>query len=399
MRRVGRIVGPLVVAAGLVLGACAPQAGRPPASAPPAAAASGAASAPAPGAGSSAGGAAAPSASASTGGPPSGAPSAAPQPVPLSPPVTVRAATTPSISNGGRYVAMERGYFEEEGIRVEDVPSDTSAQLLPSLAAGQIDLLSGGTASGIFNAIAQGIPLRIVLDQWTGFPGNEAGGLMVRKDLIDSGRVREPADLRGLRLAMTSKGHNTEIVLSNVLGWGGLTFDDVETVTLAYPDMNLALANHNIDAGVSIEPYAAQGVNDGYSVRWKPWSEAIPYDAIAVVMYSQAFGEQQNEAAKRYAKAYVRGLRDYQEARTKGRDREEIIGYFQKHTPLKDRSVYDWMPWPSSDPDGRVRADTIAAAQDWFADHGYVPTKVDLSKVIDNQFADYAVQQLGPYRP
>jgi NitT/TauT family transport system substrate-binding protein len=163
--------------------------------------------------------------------------------------------------------------------------------------------------------------------------------------------------------------------------------------------MNVALANHNIDAGVSIEPYAATGVNDGYSVRWKPWSEVVPYDAIAVVMYSQAFADGQNEAARRYARAYVRGLRDYTDARTKGTDRDVIIGYFQKHTPLKDRSVYDWMPWPSSDPDGRVHAETIAAAQDWFADHGYVPTKVDLTKVIDNQFADFAAQQLGPYRP
>ena len=50
-------------------------------------------------------------------------------------------------------------------------------------------------------------------------------------------------------------------------------------------------------------------------------------------------------------------------------------------------------------PDGRVPAETIAAAQDWFFDNGYVPTKVDLSKVIDNQFADYAVAQLGPYQP
>src|SRR5581483_4269522 len=148
------------------------------------------------------------------------------------------------ISNGGRYIAMERGYFEEEGIQVEDVPSDTSAQLLPSLAAGQVDLLSGGTTSGIFNAIAQGIPLRIVLDQWTGFPGNEAGGVMARKDLIDSGRLREPADLRGLRLAMTSKGHNTEIVLDTLLRAGGLTFADVDAVTMPYPDMNVALANH-----------------------------------------------------------------------------------------------------------------------------------------------------------
>ena len=43
--------------------------------------------------------------------------------------------------------------------------------------------------------------------------------------------------------------------------------------------------------------------------------------------------------------------------------------------------------------------EAIAAAQDWFAEHGYVPTKVDMSKVVDNQFADYAASQLGPYQP
>jgi hypothetical protein len=30
---------------------------------------------------------------------------------------------------------------------------------------------------------------------------------------------------------------------------------------------------------------------------------------------------------------------------------------------------------------------------------GAVPRKIDLSQVIDNQFADYAVAQLGPYQP
>ncbi len=317
---------------------------------------------------------------------------------PLAPPVVVRAATTPSISNGGRYIAMERGYFAEEGIEIEDVPSDTSAQLLPSLAAGQIDLLSGGTASGLFNAIAQGIPLRIVLDQWTGFPGNEAGGVIARKELIDSGRLREPSDLRGMRLAMTSKGHNTQMVLAKLLGPVGLGLDHVETFEMPYPDMAVALGNNVIDAGVMIEPYASVAINGGYAARYRSWADVIPYDAIAIVMYSQAFAEGQNDAAKRYAKAYVRGLRDYNDALNKGIDREQVISYFQKHTPLKDRAVYDWMPWPSNNPDGRVPAETIAAAQDWFYDNGYVHTKVDLTKVIDNQFADYAVAQLGPYQ-
>jgi hypothetical protein len=57
------------------------------------------------------------------------------------------------------------------------------------------------------------------------------------------------------------------------------------------------------------------------------------------------------------------------------------------------------MPWPSNDPNGRINAEAIAAAQDWFVTHGYVAQPVDLSRVVDHQFSDYAVSQLGPYRP
>ena len=38
-------------------------------------------------------------------------------------------------------------------------------------------------------------------------------------------------------------------------------------------------------------------------------------------------------------------------------------------------------------------------AKHLFADQGYVRTKVDMAQVVDNQFADYALAQLGPYRP
>ena len=42
--------------------------------------------------------------------------------------------------------------------------------------------------------------------------------------------------------------------------------------------------------------------------------------------------------------------------------------------------------------------EAISAAQDWFFERGYVSRKVDLDQIIDPQFADYAVAQLGPYR-
>jgi len=343
----------------------------------------------------------APAAPAAGAAPSGAAPAAAPVAAPTAPAplLTVRVAQAGGIGSAGRFIAQERGYYQEEGIAVEEIPFDTSTTMLPALAAGQIDVATGGIAAGLFNAIAQGIPVRIVLDVWSAIPGNESGGLLVRKDLIDSGQVRTLADLHGRRVGITSRGHATEFALDLALQREGLSVADVEAALLPYPDMNVALRNGNVDGAVTIDPFAAIAVSQGTAVRFRPWPELVPYDEPAMLMFSEDFADNHTEAGLRFAKAYVRGLRVYDAARTKGIDRDEVIDYMIAHTELKDRAIYDTMPWPSNNPDGRVNADIIGVAQDWMLDHGYVKTKVDLDRVIDQRFADYAVAQLGPYQP
>jgi NitT/TauT family transport system substrate-binding protein len=223
--------------------------------------------------------------------------------------------------------------------------------------------------------------------------------VLVRKELADSGRLREPAGLRGLRVAFTGKGHNTQMLADALLAQAGLTIQDVEPLEMPYTDMNTAIANNNLDAAVSIEPFIAIAMNMGYGVRWKSWADVLPNDQVASVLYSAGFADDRTEVARRYAKGWVRAVRDYEAARTRGVDREEIIAILLRDTALKDRALYDTMPWVAINPNGRVSVEAITAAQDWFAANGYVPRKIDLGQVIDHQFADYAVRELGPYRP
>lgn len=368
--------------AGLLLLSCAPGAAPPaPAAAPPSASAPTAATAGSTG-----------------GGPAPAAPVAASS---SSPPrlETVKIATQPSPGFSAVFVGRERGYFRQEGIEIEEVPFDTSTQIMPAIAAGQIDVGAGGIAAGFFNAIASGIPARIVLDLATARAGDRTSGVLVRKELIDSGRVREAADLRGLRAGFTSKGHSTEMLVDVVLGAGGLSLQDVETSELPYPEMNVALANDNLDFAASIDPFVALAVQNGWAVRWKSWADVLPNDQVAVLMYSAAFADTRNEVARRFAKVWLRGVREYEAARTKGTDREALIDILQQHTVMKERALYDIVPWGYINPDGRVSAEAIARAQDWFVAHGYVTRKVDVPALIDYQFADYAVAQLGAYQP
>jgi NitT/TauT family transport system substrate-binding protein len=173
----------------------------------------------------------------------------------------------------------------------------------------------------------------------------------------------------------------------------------VEPVELSYPDMNVAMANTNIDGAITIEPFGTQAIGRGIAGRFKPWADIIPNDAVAVLLYSQDFAESQTDLAKRFAKAYVRGVRDWYEIATTGKDRAYVNDMTVQYTQLKDRAVVEQMPLTVANPNGTVNREAISAAQDWFFERGYVTRKIDLGRIIDPQFADYAIAQLGRYRP
>src|SRR5262245_57913005 len=78
--------------------------------------------------------------------PPAAAPTAA-APVasgPLTPPVKVQVGYSPASSSLPLFVAVERGYFEDQGLELELTPFTLSTDQFPALASGQLDF--GGTA-------------------------------------------------------------------------------------------------------------------------------------------------------------------------------------------------------------------------------------------------------------
>ena len=90
---------------------------------------------------------------------------------PLSPPVTVRSGIVGSLAEAGQLIALERGYFQEQGLNVEFTQFDSTARMTPSLASGQLDVGAGGVGAALFNAIGRGVPIKIVGPQAQHDPG------------------------------------------------------------------------------------------------------------------------------------------------------------------------------------------------------------------------------------
>ena len=315
----------------------------------------------------------------------------------LETPVTVKVGFAKgSMSVAGVYVAIAKGYFREAGITNEFVPLASFNAILPAVATGELDLGSGGPSVALFNALERGVRMKIVADQNTAFPGQASIGLMVRKDLIDGGQIKTYADLKGRTFALSARKASLELDLLKVLKMGGLTLDDIKLVTMPFPQMNVALASRAIDACFQLEPLVTDAVTKNIAVRWRGHDEVTPNRQNGFVVFSEAFAKR-TDVARAWTVAYVRGLRDYNDAVRNRRGREEIYQILMENTSVKDRAVYDRMVLPGMHPDGELNVASIREALSDFRASGDVKADIDLDQVVDLSFIRYARQVLGPY--
>src|ERR1043165_7882659 len=131
-------------------------------------------------------------------------------------------------ADAGIFVAQDRGYFKAEGIDLEIRRFQTLVDMVPPLTAGDLQVASGALAASLLNAAARGLTLHVVADKGqTPGPDWDYQALVIRKDLIDSGRVRDYKDLKNLKFVTSGRGNSTEVVLAAALGRGDLTLQDV----------------------------------------------------------------------------------------------------------------------------------------------------------------------------
>jgi NitT/TauT family transport system substrate-binding protein len=309
---------------------------------------------------------------------------------------TVRVAHVPSTLFAPLYVAIERGYLQEQGITAQ-LDQVTAGQDAMALAAqGQLDVVVGGFAASTFNAIDRGLDIRVVgsmgAQPQTGFPS----AVMVREDLLSSRQVQSLADLRRKKVALAGGAGSTgSYWMATKLREGGLNLRDVEIVNLAFPDMVAGFKTGAIDAALPPAPFTTEILRDRSA---DVFGGPFPAGAAAVgAVYGPAFRRDHDSAARRLFVGLVRGARDVQGDQVLGDANLEI---FSKYTRLAIDTLRNMDPY-GYHPDLQPDAETLMDMQRVFFDAGILVYNPPLTpdRILDETYSRAAVAQLGPYRP
>ncbi len=300
------------------------------------------------------------------------------------------------------FIAHKRGYFKQEGLEVELVKMASGARMIAPLSTGEMHVAAVAVSAGLFNAVARGFDIRIVSDKGRTTPGSGTQAMLVRRSLHDSGAIRTLKDLKGRKVALAAPGSAAGNVFVKLLEKGGLTMNDVEVVYLGFPQHFAALANGAIDAALTAQPTTNTAIAKGVATPIAQDTDAIPEHQIAVMLYSGAFIKEQPEAARRFMRAYLRGVRDQNDALapdgnytgTKG---DEIVAILAEYGPFKDPAIYRSFVLNNMDPNGDMRVESLQQDYEILKQQGLVKGDFDVKKMIDTSFRDWAVQQLGRY--
>jgi NitT/TauT family transport system substrate-binding protein len=336
-----------------------------------------------------------PSASPSTSAPASGAPAAAPPAAPTQAPASAPASApapetihygyNPILAGTPVYLAQERGYFAEQGFTVEFTPFDSGALMVAPVAAGQLDAMAAVPGPSLFNALARDVPLKALAAQSAAFTG-----LMLRKELADSGQMQTLQDLKGKRVSFNVEGSPVDYALRITFQKQGMNMGDVEVQRVTNTDLAAALANGAVDAGVVPEPIPVLIESQGIGSRFVEIQEMVGPQTGSVLTVGPSMLGRGDETVTRFLVAYLKGLRDSAAATPDKKIVDpQTLEIVSKWTRIPAATIAQAVILGAG-VDGRIDMDDVNRQQDFWVREGLVPTRADLTSFWERKYVEAA---------
>jgi NitT/TauT family transport system substrate-binding protein len=300
----------------------------------------------------------------------------------------IKVASQPFLTFLPLYMAVEEGYFAEQGLDVELITMMVNQEVLPALSSGQVDVASGLLSSGLLNAIARGAEFKIVADKGYIDPEKcDNYAMVARKDLVESGALQMAADLRGHTIN-TVPATMLEFYVAKLLESGGLTLQDIEISEVPVPAQPEAFEQKTLAVTTNSEPWITRFKRAGHRQILTPPSQLLPGAHAALILYGPTMLGDHRDLGERFMVAYLKAVRQYSEGATPSN-----LEFAAAFTKLDAELLAD-ICWPPIRVSGEVNVQPILDFQQWTLDTGYLDAAVSEDEFLDRSFVEHANQVL-----
>jgi NitT/TauT family transport system substrate-binding protein len=182
--------------------------------------------------------------------------------------VTITVDTLP-ISNGLPLdLGIAKGFFDKQGITIKKVTFQSGNDIVLALSNSNGDIGYLGYVPMMI-ARTSGIPLTLVTASEV--EGTSAADNWQNILVKGSSPIQTPADLAGKTIAVNALKGVGEVVIKAALQKSGIDPNSIKLLALPFPSMRTALANGQVDAIWTPEPFLSQAINsDGARVVMAP---------------------------------------------------------------------------------------------------------------------------------
>jgi NitT/TauT family transport system substrate-binding protein len=237
--------------------------------------------------------------------------------------------TVPVLGVAPLYIAINKGYFKDEGLNVTPKVYASGALSLPAMIKGEIDMVFSNYIS-LFNVQASGTgKVRVIAEGSSAAPNSF--GIYV----MPNSPIREAKDLAGKKLGVNARNNIATVLTNETLKTAGVDTTSVNYVEVPFPEMAATLQRGNIDAAFLAEPFvtAAQtslGVNRIVDAGVGT-TEGLPIDGYAA---TEAWVKQHPKTAAAFQRALQKAATD---AANRSETDKVVTGYAKvdpKFAPL-----------------------------------------------------------------
>jgi NitT/TauT family transport system substrate-binding protein len=319
----------------------------------------------------------------------------------------VRVGEAPFLGGGPFYIAREKGYFKKLDLEIETRRFDSGPSVARAIVAGELDLALIPPDASLFNSVAKGAPLVVVLDGGRNRRGFGSTVISVTQPLHEAGitSVRDFERLKGKKFGVPALGSVNQYNASFSLTVAKLDpSKDVEWIAgVPQTELMHMLEREEVAAADLAYQLGLLAQNNKWGTIVVNDDVIVPDAQISVFAAHRAFLAKNRDAAIRFAVAYLRAIGDFNAAAIDPWAHSDIVDILAQSIPLGAAELIRASApnWSYIADDGVPLVKSILDIQDILsAKHfGPIEKKVSRQQLFDFNIAKEAKARLAKDKP